>query len=112
MPRARRVPFVQFTQLYIQNGGLEAVHAVIVSDLVVVVALALPVIAQRARARRESRIIRHQRSALAVCAEVFAWVKAEASNDAELTDPAAFIESAMRLSGVFDHGNVMLAGDM
>ena len=111
MPRARRVPFVQFTQLYIQNGGLEAVHAVIVSDLVVVVALALPVIAQRARALRESRIIRHQSSALAVCAEVFASSKTEAGNDAE-TDPAAFIESAMRLSGVFDHGKVMLAGDM
>src|SRR5215510_15551037 len=112
MTRAGRVPFIQFTQLYIQNGGLEAVHAVIVPDLVVVVALALPVIAQRARARGKSRVIRHQRPALAVCAKVLAWVKAETCHDAELTDPLPFIERAMRLSGVFDHGNVMPAGDV
>src|SRR5262245_41048464 len=112
MTRARRVPFVQFTQLYIQNGGLKAVHAVIVPDLVVVIALALPVIAQRARARRKSVVIRYQRPALAVCAEVFARVKAETCHGSELTDPPPFIERAMRLSGVFDHGNVMLAGDV
>src|SRR5262249_20859927 len=94
-------------ELDVKNGCLKTIHPVIVPDLVMMVPLALPVITQCASARRESIVVRDQRSPLTVCAKVLAGVKTKAPHYAELTDSTPLVERAVRLSGVLNDRDAM-----
>ena len=94
-----------------EDGALNAFHAVVVADFVVIIADGGAVFAQGAGAFFKGGIIGQQRPALAAGAEVFAGIKAEAREVAEGAHGFAFVFRAVRLGGVFHHGETVPPGE-
>ena len=73
-------------QLRSENRALEALHPIVVPDLVVVVARRASVFPQARRAFRSGGIIRDEGAGLAASAQVLPRVKAEAGHGTEGPD--------------------------
>ncbi len=79
----------------------------VVADDLVPVLLLGAVVAQHTQAARDLRVIRDDRPALAVRAEVLARVEAEAAGACERADAAALVAGAVRLRRVLDDEEVV-----
>ena len=95
-------PFCQMLQFHAQHRALNAFHAIIVADFVVIIAHGRAVLAQRTGALGKGGVVRHERAAFAAGAEIFAGIKTEAGNFAERADDFALVFRAVRLGRVFD----------
>src|SRR5262245_38310475 len=82
-------PAVEMPQLVPQHHGLHPVHAVVVTDFGVNIALRLAMIAQRTKPLRVRIVARGNQSSLAGGPQVLAWVEAEAPEPAERSDRTA-----------------------
>src|SRR5436305_1687943 len=70
-------------QLAPQDGALEGVHPIVEADLIVVVALLLRVVAQRAQPSGDSVIVRDDGPTFSIGPQVLTGVEAEAAAEAE-----------------------------
>ena len=111
MSRAHFIPAIQVLQFHAQHRRLKTVHAIVVADLFMDVAGALGMFAQRARTGGKFLIVRQERAAFTIGAEVFCRIKTETGNRAELTDASALITRAMRLCRVLHDGQLVLLGN-
>ncbi len=90
-------------QLHSEHRALNTLHAVIETNLVVIVTHGGAVFAQGTGALGKFRVVGHERAAFPGRAEILAGIKTEAGHRAERADGLAFVFCAMRLGGVFDH---------
>src|SRR5208282_2908404 len=93
-------PSLQMLELYAEHRALNAFHAVVEADFVVIVTLRGAVFSQRPGARGERGVVGHQGSAFATSAEVFAGIKTEAGHRAECADSLAAVFGSVGLAGV------------
>src|SRR5208282_5208377 len=101
-------PFLQMLQLHTEHGALDAFHAVIESDLIVIIAHGGTMLAQGAGAFVKSGVVGHKRAAFTASAEIFSGIKTEAGNYAERADGFAFVFRPVRLAGVLDERQLVL----
>ena len=104
-------PFIQMFEFDTEHGALNAFHAIIVADFIMVVADGGAVFAQGTGAGGEVGVVGDEGAAFAKGSEVFAGVKAEAGDFAEGADGTAFVFGAMGLGGIFDEGEFVMAAD-
>jgi len=104
-------PSRKVLEFYSQNSALDAFHAIVIADLVVVIALSRAVLAERASPSCESRVVGHQRATFAVGAQVLAWIKAEARHGAKGSDHFTFVLSSVGLSSVFNKSEIVLTAN-
>src|SRR6185312_12511059 len=95
-------------ELVRQNQRLDRVEPRGVADALVQVALALPVLAQAARAGGDGRVVRDERSCVAHRAEVLARVEAERRCAADGAGAKTSAPRTVRLAGVFDDRQISL----
>src|SRR5438094_375982 len=105
-------PFIEILEFDAENGALDAFHAIVETNLVMIITLRRAVFAQGSRASGKSSIICNQRATFAVCAEIFSRVKTEAGNRTERSDYFTAIFGAMRLAGIFDERKVVNLGKL
>ena len=108
---ALRCPPLQMRQLHAQHRTLNAFHAVIEPDFIVIIAHGGAVLAQRTRAFGKFRIVGHERAAFAAGSQVFAGIKTEAGHLAERADFFAPVGRRMRLRGILHQRQPMFATD-
>src|ERR1043166_1704635 len=77
-------PGAEVLEFDAEDGALKTFHAVVVTDFIVMIRLAGGMAAQRASARGNRVVVGDERAALAVRAEIFCGIEAEASGPAEL----------------------------
>ncbi len=98
--------------LIFEHGGLDAVHARVPAEKLVVVFRGLAVIAESAHFCREGGVVCHCRAGVTKGAEIFAGIKTEAADVAEGAGLSARLYSApWAWCGVFDNEEAMLAGE-
>src|SRR5688572_24061347 len=78
-------PALEIPQLHPQNRPLDAIHAVVVGLDRMLVAALFPPVPEQPYLPGERRIVGGQGAALAVGAEILAWVEAEAGHLADRT---------------------------
>src|SRR4051794_40348801 len=103
----RRVCLVQAAELDAEEGGLDAVEAVVVPGNHVLTLAPLPHVAQPARGLGDARIVGAQRTAVPERPEVLARVERECRAGTEAAGRATAAGGAMRLRGVFDERQAM-----
>src|SRR5262249_59432173 len=69
-------------------------------------------VAKRSDRARQLGVVRHDRTALAVGAQVLSRVEAEAAEVAERADTAALVLRTVRLARVLDHLQAVPGGDL
>src|SRR5438093_111597 len=95
-----RGPRREVPQLDAQDGALEPLHAVVVTDTVMEVAARLAVVAQRPRQLSDLVAVRGERAALAVGAAALGGVEAEGGRLAEAADAPTLVARSVRLAGI------------
>src|SRR5215216_6214756 len=91
-------------KFYREHSALEAIHAIIVTDFVVPVFLALRVIAKRTGAGSYGCIIRDQSAAFPVRTEIFTRIKTKTRNLAKLANGLAAVFCSLSLRRIFYDG--------
>src|SRR5665213_3565181 len=94
-----------------QHRALNAVHSGVPADLRMVIFLVLPVVSQNLNFSRQFLVVGDYATRFAQGAEVLAGIETETSRNAHRAGMAAFVESAVRLAGVFNDGNAMSSGN-
>ena len=107
---ALRDLMVEARELGEEHGALQGVHAAADSDAGVDVALALAVDADFAAGLGELVVAGENGTAVAVAAERFAGEEAGAAEGAEVAASVALVGGAEALGGIFDDGDVAMAG--
>src|SRR5262249_57969192 len=87
-------------------------QAVVEALQLVHVPVHLAPVAKRSDRARQLGVVRHDRTALAVGAQVLSRVEAEAAEVAERADTAALVLRAVRLARVLDHLQAVPGGDL
>src|SRR5260370_626727 len=102
-------PNVEVLEFNTQHRPLDAFHAVVETDFVVIVPLGRAMFAQGPCPGRKDAIICHERSPFTVGAQIFSGIKAEPGDRTEGADDLALIGGPMSLGGILDQGEIMLA---
>src|SRR5436190_14134321 len=84
-------------QLHTQNRRLESVESTVDPFEIVVVLLRPAMVGKHSHSGRPLGVVGHQRTCVAVCAEVLAWIKAVASDVRQLRDWLPLVEGPVRL---------------
>ncbi len=105
-------PFLDIVHFDVQDGGLDAVHAVVVPSQDVAIFGLLPPVAQQRDPLRQRRVGGHGRAALAIGSEILARVEAEAADIADRSGAAALVFGSMGLSCILDHDEPVATGDL
>lgn len=105
-------PIFQMPELYTQDSGLEAIHAVIESFHHVMIFAFLPPVPQHAHNSVILGVIGHHHATFTVSAEVFAGVEAKAAKVAYAASSAPFVFCAMSLSGILYDYQAIATGNL
>src|SRR5215470_20278440 len=97
-----RVPFIEPLQLYPQNGGLQCVETAVETDFLVMIFHRRATIAQHPDAFGDVSASCGDQATVAVGAQIFPGVEAEAADVAEAPGSPAPIDCPVRLRRVFD----------
>src|ERR1044071_537505 len=100
-------PCFQMSKLHTQHGALNAFHAVIETDFVMIIALGRAVIPQGPGPNCKLSIIRYQRSALATRSKILARIKTEARNPSESPYSQTTVLCSMGLGSIFDERDIV-----
>src|SRR3954462_7030842 len=105
-------PVIEMLELDAEDRALDSFHAIIVTHFLVVIAFARTVFAQGTGARGHLRVVGDERTPFAVIAKIFTRVTATARQRAKGPVVFAFFFCPMRLSGIFDQGQMMFLTDL
>src|SRR5438132_13511614 len=100
------------SQLDRETRALNRIHPAIPPDHGVMILPRLAVVAQHANLVGQVEVICDNGTCFTKRAEVFPRIKTEAADFAHRTSSSIFIFGTVRLGGVFDHDQAMLAGKL
>src|SRR5258705_8021377 len=105
-------PMIEVLQFDSEHSALDALHAIVVADFLVIIAFTRAMFAQRPGAGSQISIVRNERATFTVGAEILARIKTETRQHTEGADDLAFVLCSMCLGGIFDQWQVMLPADL
>ena len=109
MPPSRLVPRLEVAQLHPQHARLEGVESAVEAWHEVVIFLALSVVSEHANRVRQTRVVGHDHSAVAVCAQILGRVKAKRGHVAQGSNRSTLVARAVSLARILDDAQVIVA---
>src|SRR5580658_344657 len=98
-------------QLDLQDRALKSIHAVVVPDELVLVAIRLAVIAGRAGEFGDAVVVCSESASFSVGPKIFRWIEAESRGLAQRPSAPSAITRPVRLRGIFQHRELETTGD-